>query len=72
MSVQGKIEDPDTLRLRVAVGSGTLGKHTFHVSTNVDGKAFFVEFKGCPFVAYKTSDMVKDAYDLLKKGGFLG
>jgi len=65
MSVEGKPDTMPVLRLRNHIGEGSLGDHEVSISNLFDGSVS-IEFKDKPTVIYKSEDMVKDAWELVK------
>lgn len=69
MSIEGKIEDSKTLRLRVSMATGQIDGHKVSVTQNIDGKAIFIEYEACSKVRYDVGDMLEDSWNILQERG---
>ena len=69
--MKNKILTSRNLHFRSQLMEGTFADLKVDMTINVDSKAVFVEFEGCPKVQYLTFDILEYSLLTLKEQGFL-
>lgn len=70
--MKNKVLTDKQLSFRSLLMEGIFADLKVDVTINVDSKALFVEFEGCPKVRYLTYDMLEHSLLTLKEQGFIG